>query len=136
MDDPHDPRHVAVLLWGRAAVQLGVAVGALETGLELKAGGLQDDVLVVVKHGLDYLLQCFIKDPTTYADPQGDIYVYQVGNIERESARWFRPEDVKVRPNSIVASLSLPLQNGTSGTALVSVMSSLSLVVGSDGNVG
>ena len=126
-----------MLLWGRAAVQLGVAVGALETGLELKAGGLQDDVLVVVKHGLDYLLQCFIKDPTTYADPQGDIYVYQVGNIERESARWFRPEDVKVRPNSIVASLSLPLQNAkTSGTALVSVVSDKDEVVGSDGNVG
>lgn len=59
---------------------------------------VQDDALDIVEHGLTYLLQCFIQDPTNYVNAQGDVYVYQVGNVERESGRWFRPEDVKVSP--------------------------------------
>lgn len=50
----------------------------------------------MVEHGLQYLLNCYIKDPTDYGNAQGDIYVYQVGDIVKERRRWFRPEDVTV----------------------------------------
>jgi hypothetical protein len=61
---------------------------------------LQSESLAAVKVGVQYLLNCYIKDPTDYGNPQGDIYVTMVGSIDRERARWFRPEDVKVRSTS------------------------------------
>lgn len=57
---------------------------------------VQDDTLDMVAHGLAYLMQCFRQDPGDYSSPQGDVYVYQVGNLDTETGRWFRPEDVKV----------------------------------------
>ena len=58
---------------------------------------LQADGLAMVEHGLNYLLNCYIKDPTDYGNAQGDIYIYQVGDLIKERRRWFRPEDVTVR---------------------------------------
>lgn len=57
---------------------------------------MQADALAMVEHGLKYLLNCYIKDPTDYGNAEGDIYVYQVGDIVKERRRWFRPEDVTV----------------------------------------
>lgn len=57
---------------------------------------MQADSLAMVEHGLKHLLNCYIKDPTDYGNSEGDIYVYQVGDITKERRRWFRPEDVTV----------------------------------------
>lgn len=62
----------------------------------------------MVEHGLKYLLNCYIKDPTDYGNAQGDIYVYQVGDIIRERRRWFRPEDVTVCTRNFRRYLSSP----------------------------
>lgn len=83
----------------RSCGSMGMVVHRMVSG-NASLVHVQDDALEIVEHGLNYLLQCFIKDPTNYANAQGDVYVYQVGNVDRESGRWFRPEDVKVRPPS------------------------------------
>jgi hypothetical protein len=59
---------------------------------------MQESSLVMVHHGLKHLLNCYVKDPTEYGNSEGDVYVYQVGDIVKERRRWFRPEDVKVCP--------------------------------------
>jgi hypothetical protein len=58
---------------------------------------MQSEALAMVEHGLNYLLNCYVKDPTDYGNSEGDIYVYQVGDISKERKRWFRPEDITVR---------------------------------------
>jgi hypothetical protein len=57
---------------------------------------VQNQALLVVQHGLKYLKSCFIKDPSGYKIPLGDVYVYQVGDPKEELRLWRRPEDVKV----------------------------------------
>jgi hypothetical protein len=60
---------------------------------------VQDYALNMVAHGLDYIRNCFVEDPTDYGNPLGDVYVYQVGDIATEMASWRRPEDIKVLCN-------------------------------------
>lgn len=61
---------------------------------------VQEQSLNVVQHGMEYLKSCYIKDPTDYGSQYGDVYVYQVGEIDFERRLWRRPEDVTVRPPS------------------------------------
>jgi hypothetical protein len=57
----------------------------------------QKQSLLMVQHGLNYLLNCYAANPTDYANSEGDVYIYQVGDIALERSRWLRPEDIKVR---------------------------------------
>lgn len=58
---------------------------------------VQNRTLETLEHGVRYLRNCVVHDPTDLGTPQGDIYVYQVGKLRGELAAWNRPEDVKVR---------------------------------------
>lgn len=51
----------------------------------------------MVQHGLEYLKACYIPDPAAYGVQYGDVYVYQVGDVNFERRLWRRPEDVTVR---------------------------------------
>ena len=57
---------------------------------------MQNRTLATLEHGVQYLRNCVVQDPTDFGTPQGDVYVYQVGNLRGELAAWNRPEDVKV----------------------------------------
>jgi hypothetical protein len=50
----------------------------------------------VLEHGLEYLKSCYIKDPSEYGNQYGDVYVYQVGDVQLERTLWRRPEDIMV----------------------------------------
>jgi hypothetical protein len=54
---------------------------------------------------VSYLRNCVIQDPTDFGSPQGDVYVYQVGNLRNEMAAWNRPEDVTVRCRLLLMSI-------------------------------
>lgn len=58
---------------------------------------MQDAALGMVQHGVDYVRACFVRDPTNFGGPEGDVYVYQVGDLRAEMDAWRRPEDVKAR---------------------------------------
>jgi hypothetical protein len=59
---------------------------------------MQKKAIAMLDHGMRYLRNCFIQDPTNFNNILGDVYVYQVGSLESEMAAWRRPEDVKVLP--------------------------------------
>ena len=63
---------------------------------------MQNQALVVVQHGLEYVMACHIPDPRAFKAPIGDVYVYQVGDPLSERQLWRRPEDITVRPSAAV----------------------------------
>jgi hypothetical protein len=57
---------------------------------------LQGQSLNMLGHGLDYIKNCFVQDPTNYDLVHGDVYVYQIGDVKVEKQLWRRPEDITV----------------------------------------
>ena len=74
----------------------GVVVDSV-CGTHLWSNDVQEQSLNVVQHGLEYLKACYIPDPAEYGIQYGDVYVYQVGDVNFERRLWRRPEDVTVR---------------------------------------
>ena len=73
--------------------------GRVDGGVTRRSrGGVQEQSLNVLQHGLEYLKACYIPDPSGYGNQYGDVYVYQVGDVKRERRLWRRPEDITVRP--------------------------------------
>ena len=49
------------------------------------AAHVQAKSLSILKDGVNYLQNCFIKDPSHFGSPEGDVYVYQVGSAQPRS---------------------------------------------------
>ena len=94
-------------LWSMHGLFVWLCTGGHMLSVYMRACGVsrmlmltpvQGNLLAHVRHGFEYVMNCYIEDPSNSKKRTGDVYVYSVGDALIESQLWRTAEDVEVRP--------------------------------------